>query len=243
LRYLKIPKFHNNYLIKSNIKELFYKMVANILQRAFWLPARLLLIFFFHFKVEGLENLKNLPKGKGVIFAANHGSHIDSVLIPAALPINSPLLPVRYLALEILFKFPYFLFAGLPISFFGAIPVKRGLGDLGLALKKPLKILRSGGTVGIFPEGRRTKIGDLKTGFGQIQRGYRGVAFLARETGLPVVPVALKGNFRALTLNIFLLRKRKLKVVFGAPIFISKELALEEGVDRIMREIERLLKT
>lgn len=198
--------------------------------------------FFVHFKIEGQENLKGL-EGKGVILAANHGSYIDPLLIPVALPINSPLLPVRYLALELFFKFPHFLFAGLPMIFFGTLPVKRGLGDMGRALQKPLEVLKKGGTVGIFPEGKRTKIGDLKTGFGQLQRGHRGVAYLAQETGLPIIPIALKGNFRALKPSIFFLRKRHIEVIFGQPLFIPKELSLEKGADGIMKAIEGLLKS
>jgi 1-acyl-sn-glycerol-3-phosphate acyltransferase len=215
-------------------------MIANILQRILLVPIRFLLIFFVRLKVEGQENLKGL-ENRGVIIAANHGSFIDPPLIAAALPINSPFLPLRFLAKEKFFKFPKIFFAGFLFYSLGAFPVKKGTGDLRITLKKGIEILNRRGTIAIFPEGRITKEGNLKNGVGQLQRGHRGVACLAQETGLPVVPVALKGNFKALKPSIFFLRKRWIKVIFGQPLFISKELSLEEGVDKVMEEIKKFL--
>ncbi len=217
-------------------------LLANILQRVFSIPVRLLLDFFFHFKVKGKENLKELGN-RGAILAANHGSFIDPPAIGAALGPFSPFLPLRFLAKESFFKFPNFFFSGILFYVLGAFPVKRGLGDLRLTLKKGIEILKKGGTIVIFPEGKMTRIGDLKTGFGQLQKGRRGVVFLAQETGVPIVPIGLKGNFKALKLDIFFLRRRYLEVVFGKPIFISKKLTLEQGADLIMFEIQKLLKS
>lgn len=215
-------------------------MITNILQRIFLVPIKLILKFFVHLKIEGRENLKGLGE-KGVILAANHGSFIDPPLIAAALPINSSLFPLRFLAKESFFKFPKIFFAGILFYSLGAFPVKRGIGDLGIALEKGIKILEQGGTIAIFPEGRITREGDLKTGLGQLQRGRRGVAYLAQKTEAPIIPMALKGNFKALKPNIFFLRKRWIKIIIGKPFFISKELSLEQGADKVMEKIGRML--
>jgi 1-acyl-sn-glycerol-3-phosphate acyltransferase len=113
--------------------------------------------------------------------------------------------------------------------------------DLSISLKKATDILKSGGCVGIFPEGMRAKEGDIKTGMGKMQQGKRGVAFLARETGAPIVPVALFGVWRVLNFWRVVSRQRQIKIIFGKPVTIGKEESLESGADKIMRNIQNLL--
>jgi 1-acyl-sn-glycerol-3-phosphate acyltransferase len=66
----------------KNIEKIFL-FTPLVLQTSIWPITRPLFRFFIHLKVEGLENLNKLSPG--VIFAANHTSELDPILVPASL--------------------------------------------------------------------------------------------------------------------------------------------------------------
>lgn len=153
-----------------------YKLVRNIIAP--------LLRMFFRIEVIGLENV---PKSGGVIFAANHQAVIDSFVIPAV--INRRF---TYLAKSEFFTAPG-IKGRIQKWFFsiGAVPVDRDDRNAGVkATELMVDILRSGGAVGIHPEGTRAP--DAK-----IYRGKRGVIEIAWRSGAPVIPVALLGTRKA----------------------------------------------
>jgi 1-acyl-sn-glycerol-3-phosphate acyltransferase len=71
-----------------------------------------------------------------------------------------------------------------------AFPISRDRGDVG-ALKKCVHLLKSGDCVGIFPEGTRSRDGQLKA-------IKPGIGFLIVAAGVPVVPAYIHGTFDAL---------------------------------------------
>lgn len=131
----------------------------------------------FRWRVVGRENIP--PQGP-VVVCANHRSYWDPPLVGCALP-----RPVHFMAKEELFRIPLF---GWLIRRLGAFPVRRGTADLA-SLRKALTLLRSGKVVGIFPEGTRSKSGELLP-------AMAGAAFLAMACDAPVVPVAIRGQLR-----------------------------------------------
>lgn len=120
----------------------------------------------------------NLPTSGGVIVAPNHVSHLDPPAACCALP-----RPVHCMAKEELFKNPIF---GWLITALAAFPVKRGEGDTE-AIRQAMHLLESGEVVLLFPEGTR---GDAE----HFQSVNRGVAMLAKRTGVPVLPVGIVGT-------------------------------------------------
>ncbi len=161
-------------------------------------------------RVEGRENV---PRSGPVIFASNHLSFIDSIAIPVAAP-----RPVQFLA-----KSSYFEGTGmkgtLMRTFFqsiGAVPVKRGAGQAALdALDQQRKLLDEGLAVALYPEGTRSTDGRL-------YKGRTGVAFLALQTGAPVVPVGLIGTDRVMPVGASLPSMReRVTVRFGEPLDLS----------------------
>lgn len=186
-------------------------------------------------KVEGKGNV---PRQGAVIFASNHLSFIDSIAIPVAAP-----RPVHFLA-----KASYFEGSGMKgwmsREFFraiGAIPVQRGAGQAALdALEQQRLLLVEGRAVALYPEGTRSLDGRL-------YKGRTGVAFLALETGAPVVPVGLIGTDRVMPVGA----KRpslseRITVRFGAPLDLSHHGAASSGrarrgaTDEIMSAIHAL---
>lgn len=186
-------------------------------------------------RVEGKDNV---PRTGPVIFASNHLSFIDSIAIPVAAP-----RPVHFLA-----KSSYFEGTGisgaLSRTFFesiGAIPVRRGAGQAALdALAQQRRLLEEGLAVALYPEGTRSTDGRL-------YKGRTGVAFLALQTGAPVVPVGLIGTDRVMPKGAKMpsLRER-ITVKFGEPIDVSAHgqatsgKARRQATDEIMAAIHAL---
>ncbi|WP_180968923.1 lysophospholipid acyltransferase family protein [Microbacterium aurantiacum] len=186
-------------------------------------------------RVEGRENV---PMTGPVIFASNHLSFIDSIAIPVAAP-----RPVHFLA-----KSSYFEGTGmkgaLSKTFFesiGAIPVRRGAGQAALdALDLQRQLLEDGLAVALYPEGTRSTDGRL-------YKGRTGVAFLALQTGAPVVPVGLIGTDKVMPVGAKMpSMSERITVRFGQPLDLSPHGPASSGkarrlaTDQIMAAIHSL---
>ncbi|ALX66759.1 1-acyl-sn-glycerol-3-phosphate acyltransferase [Microbacterium sp. XT11] len=185
-----------------------------------------------------IEGRENVPREGAVIFASNHLSFIDSVAIPVAAP-----RPVHFLA-----KSSYFEGTGFSgwasKTFFeaiGAIPVRRGAGQAALdALDLQRQLLDDGLAVALYPEGTRSLDGRL-------YKGRTGVAFLALQTGAPVVPVGLIGTDKVMPVGAKMPTMReRVTVRFGRPLDLTplgpatSGRARRQATDEIMAAIHAL---
>lgn len=177
---------------------------------------------FYRVKIIGKENI---PAKGSVLLCANHIGQMDMFFIGYRLKRL-----IRYMAKEELFKNPLL---SLIIRNLGAFPVSRGKGDVG-AIRTALNLLKDGHIVGIFPEGTR-----LKYRKGKATKVKPGAALLAQKSGVPILPVAVSGNYRPFT---------KIKIVFGKPFTLdldkdkkytnSELVEISEG---IMKKVYSLL--
>ncbi len=185
------------------------------------------------------EGTDNVPREGPAILASNHLSFSDHFFAP--LPLHRK---VVFLA-----KSEYFTGRGikglLSRAFFsgvGQIPVDRSGGEASeRALRTGLRVLATGHLLGIYPEGTRTPDGRLF-------RGKTGVARLALEARVPVIPTAMVGGFEfqppgRLTPR-FAIRPG---VRFGKPLDFSRYYGLEQDhivlravTDEIMYELMKL---
>lgn len=176
------------------------------------------------FKAEIID-AENVPKDGAVILAANHISNFDPPLVGSFSP-----RPVHFMAKIELFKNK--IFAKI-ISALYAFPVKRGTADKG-AIKQATGILKNGEVLGIFPEGTRSKTGE-------IGKGEVGVALLASMTGAVVVPTAINGTNEMFSENKTF---PKLTLIFGKPIKFEGDRKNREELsafsDKIIEEIKNL---
>lgn len=167
-----------------------------------------------------VTGIEHVPKHGPVIIAANHLSAVDTAVIPLVSPRR-----VAFLGKE-----EYFTGTGIKgrfvanfLSALGYVPVERGNAHAGLAaLTAARKVLDAGGAFGIYPEGTRSRDGNL-------HRGHTGVAQLALVTGAPVVPVALTGTERVLPVGKLIPRRAKLSVRFGEPLSFARYAGLESS--------------
>ncbi len=200
-----------------------YFFIPLFLQKFIWIPTRLIFHFFGHLQVRGLENLERV--NGNVIFAANHASEVDPFLVPCSLPFWSRFSPLFYITREKSFYntngWRRHLFGGFFINAWGGYGAKTGLKDYGQSLFVHRGILNDGGSFCIFPEGGITSDGTL-------QKGKGGIAYLAEYADIPIIPVAFSGTYRTYAKDFFL-RRRKIIVQFGEPIFQEE---LKQKIDR-----------
>ncbi|MBF0569564.1 MAG: 1-acyl-sn-glycerol-3-phosphate acyltransferase [Candidatus Omnitrophica bacterium] len=180
----------------------------------------ILCLIFYPCKVYGRENV---PRKGAVILASNHISNLDPVLIPVVCPRQ-----LRFIAKESLFKIPIL---GALIRCGGGIPVRRGTADR-KALGEALDELKRGYALLMFPQGTR---GGTKA--------QAGVAFLAATAGVPVIPIYIEGMDQLLPKGAAFPRRSAVRVVFGKPITISKDIAYDSAAENIMATIWSLEKT
>ena len=209
----------------------FFYLSPLVLQTLIWVPTRLLFRFFLHLEIRGFVRLlpytnytrpRDICVGKntqrqehcGVIFAVNHSSELDPILVPGSLPFLSPLMPMFYTSREQTFYktsgWRQFFYGGFLFKLWGSHPVRSGRQNYEESLKTHIEILNRGRSICIFPEGKKTRDGNVGTD------AHGGVAYLSWRTKAPVVPVRVKGVFK-MTFRDFLFRKRRVEVIFGAP--------------------------
>ena len=149
-------------------------------------------------RVEGAEHV---PATGPVLLAGNHSGILDGPLVFFVSPRPATLLT----------KSEVFVgFWARACGWLGLIPVHRGAPDRA-ALRAGLAHLRSGGALGVFPEGTR--------GSGQFDTVADGLAYLALRSGAAVVPIAVHGTGAALPRGRKVPRLRApVRVVFGPPV-------------------------
>jgi len=184
-----------------------------------------LIIFklIFRLKIIGSENI---PKTGPFVIVANHSSLLDGFVL-----VSSVKSKVTFMSAAYLFKMP---FVGNVLRGVGAIPVQGKGSDIKL-IKKAIKVLQSGGVLGIFPEGRITKEEDDFS-------AKAGAAYLAIKADVPIIPMAIKGANKVLPLGAKFPKLKKIEVKIGKPISCSKKIKLnkkilEDTVNSYMKEI------
>ena len=145
-----------------------------------------------------------LSREAGYIFLANHQSMFDIPLVIATVPVQ-----LRFAAKRSLFRIPVF---GWAIAAGGFIPVDRGDRDKARStFSAAQERLGNGTSVVLFPEGSRSLDG-------LIHPFQRGGFLLALKTGLPIVPVGIRGTLGRQRRGSFKIRGGTVEVHYGAPI-------------------------
>lgn len=148
------------------------------------------------YKIE-VRHTAILPKDGPLIICSNHIHNFDPALMAMGVQRE-----IRFMAKVEMFTWPVIGFIARQA---GAFPVKRGSADI-QAVKHSLNILKKGEVLGIFPEGTRSKTG-------QMNELFQGVAMLAEKTGALIVPAAITGQYKF---------RGKLRILFGQPVTLDE---------------------
>lgn len=181
---------------------------------------------------------EHLPRRGAVIFASNHLSFIDSIILPVVLERR-----ISFLA-----KSEYFTTRGIRgwatrlfMKATGQLPIDRSGGKRSEAsLNTGLQVLDREEQLGIYPEGTRSPDGNL-------YRGRTGVARMILEGNVPVIPVVMVGTRESMPIGTRLPKFRRIGVVFGEPLDFSRFRGMESDrfilrsvTDEIMSELAAL---
>ena len=203
-------------------------MIAKFFQIVSWPVFAALFGVFLNLKVEGKENLRGV--NPPLLIVANHKTFYDCFVYRVALGVTgSGLLPLRFMGakhfhdkwLNLMSKLGV---VGFIYFIFGVFPVVYGQG-LDVALKDAKNIIKDGGVVAMFPEGkivREDKLGQFK----------RGAAALAIMTGARILPTAV-----AVGKKKFLRRKYVMK--FGELFKVPENTSYEDGAEHIRLVVEK----
>ncbi|CAB4545301.1 MAG: 1-acyl-sn-glycerol-3-phosphate acyltransferase [Actinobacteria bacterium] len=185
-----------------------------------------------------VRGMENIPAHGAVILASNHLSFSDSIFLPL-----QSRRPVVFLA-----KSEYFTGRGLKGAltrwFFkatGQLPIDRSGGKASEAsLNTGLSVLAQGQVLGIYPEGTRSPDGRLF-------RGRTGIARMALESKVPVIPVAMIDTEKVQPIGRRFPRIRRIGIIVGEPLDFSRfdgmegdRVILRAVTDEIMYELMKL---
>ncbi|CDE73627.1 1-acyl-sn-glycerol-3-phosphate acyltransferase [Clostridium sp. CAG:451] len=163
-------------------------------------------------------NKEVIPKEGPILIVGNHKHIYDQCLT-----IMATKRVIHYMA-----KKEYF--DGKMAWFFklvGCIPVDRSIKDHN-ATDKALKVLNSGGAIGLFPEGTRNKTKDvflLPFKFGTVS--------MAKKTNATIIPFGLTGDYK--------FRSKNLTIRYGTPFKVG-EMDLDDANKKLYEEVERLMR-
>ncbi|MGA3265370.1 MAG: lysophospholipid acyltransferase family protein [Verrucomicrobiota bacterium] len=171
----------------------------NLSYRLGWMFFRTVYATYFRWRV---FNPERVPLTGPVILASNHASFLDPPLVGAGLKRG-----INYLARESLFRFPGI---GALLRSWSSVPVDReGGGAAGL--KAILDRLLAGGGIILFPEGTRTRDG-------QLQPARSGIGLVVIKSNAPVVPVRVFGTYQAYGRHVKFPRPHRIMVKYGQPM-------------------------
>jgi 1-acyl-sn-glycerol-3-phosphate acyltransferase len=167
-----------------------------------WHFFRLVFSTYFHWRV---YNPERVPLTGPVILASNHASYIDPPLVGAGVRRQ-----INFLARDTIFHVP--VLASILRSW-EVVPVDRD-GGTGRGLRAILERLASGGAIILFPEGTRSRHGELNP-------ARSGIGLTVIKSAGPVVPVRVFGTYRAYGPRMILPRPLRLTVKYGRPMLFE----------------------
>jgi len=176
--------------------------------RVMWRMCRSLVFSIWRLRIIGIENV---PTEGGGIICPNHRSAIDPPLMSVLLP-----RPLYHMT-----KAELFSYLGWLLPSVAAYPVRRGRADM-QAMRTSITLLRAGRLICIFPEGTRTKTGDLG-------EARRGATYLAAHTDVPIIPVGISATYAFFS---------TVTVRFGKPMWVTKS---DDDAAKVMDAIAALV--
>lgn len=177
-------------------------------------------VFRLIFRIDA-KGSENIPSEGAVLICSNHIHNFDPVIIAMFCRRQ-----IRFMAKAEAFSWPVL---GYLVKAVGAFPVKRGGSDIS-AIRTSLKYLKEGQVVGIFPEGTRSKTGELG-------EAHNGVMMLADSSRTIMVPVGIAGEYKFWG---------RIKLRIGQPVMSAglvspgEEYSREAATKGLMQRIDAL---
>ena len=180
--------------------------------------------------IKEIKGKENIPK-RNFILASNHTSHLDQVAngivcVPRKFSFIGQV--DAYTGLDGLVRDVLYFFGGV-------IRLNRkSTESKERVMEKSIKYLKEGNSLIIYPEGTRTRTGEMK-------EGKWGIVKLLFATGVPILPVALTGTFELLPPGGKLKIEKKIKINIGKPLYFIEEIEKSNNLDKESEEYKQLM--
>jgi 1-acyl-sn-glycerol-3-phosphate acyltransferase len=154
-----------------------------------------------------VKGLENVDLGRPHIFMCNHQSVVDVAALIQTIPLQ-----FRFVAKRELARIPFF---GWALALGGHVLIDRGNRPRAIrSLERASRQIRGGTNVIVFPEGTRSKTGELQT-------FKKGGFHLAIAAQVPVVPVTVSGSQRITPKHSLRIESGEVKIRYGKPILTT----------------------
>jgi len=172
-----------------------------------------------------VEGLENIAPGRSYVVMTNHQSAFDIAALAATLPLSW-----RFVAKRELTRIPFF---GWGLLAAGHIVIDRRDNERSVrSLKRAAKKVRAGASVIVFPEGTRSRTGELGT--------FKSGGFhLAIEAGVPILPAAISGSRRITPPKSLRIESGNILVRYGKPI--PTEALTVDAREQLKEEVRRAI--
>jgi 1-acyl-sn-glycerol-3-phosphate acyltransferase len=199
-----------------------------LLQALAWLPVKALLHFFLKLKIVGRENIASAVHMRdtykvGAIFAMNHTSELDPIVVLMGISPFSSLFPMHYVTYRdkvykntAHFGWRSFIYGERFFRLWGGYPSQSGHRDYSIALQKHVTLLKEMKSLTIFPEGNISRTGVMG-------KAHGGLGYLASELPVIILPVAIaiQGGANVAPSDFFL-RRRRITLIYGKPVLSTQ---------------------
>jgi 1-acyl-sn-glycerol-3-phosphate acyltransferase len=201
-------------------------LVESTCRLASWGMIRGLLRFLHGLRVIGRENL---PPGPSFVLAANHASHLDALVLGAAVPLawRDHIFPIA--AGDLFFENAGI--AALVTTLLNALPIWRRKNTPHQVKALRQRLVEKPSIYILFPEGTRTRDG-------QMRPFKSGVGMMVAGTPVPVVPCHLHGTFEAFPPGCSIPRIHRITLRIGTPLTFPDVANNHAGWDEIGRAVE-----
>jgi len=182
------------------------------------------------FFIKDIKGLDNVPK-TNFILATNHQSHMDE------LPTGYICLPRRFHFIGMTDNCSGLRKAVLYALYFvaGVIHLNRNSEESKQkAVNKAIEVLKKGDILIIYPEGTRSRTGE-------IGKARLGIARIFLETGVPILPAAIKGTFELMPPSGKIKTEKKVEVNIGQPLYFEPELKAAKNMNKGSEQYNKLL--
>jgi len=201
-------------------------LVESIARLAAWGSIRGLLHMLHGLRIHGRENL---PASPSFVLASNHASHLDALVLGAAVPLawRDHVFPIA--AGDLFFE--HGGIAALVTTLLNAVPVWRRKTSIQHVKALRQKLVEEPSIFILFPEGTRARDGKM-------QAFKSGVGMMVAATPVPIVPCHLNGTFESFPPNRVVPRIHRITLRIGQPLAFPEVANNHAGWDKIGQAIE-----
>jgi len=179
--------------------------------------------------IKEIKGKENLPK-TNFILTSNHQSYFDipfcgTVCVPRKFTFIGQIDNHKGIAKELV-RLCYLWAETIPLNRNSEESKKQ-------VMEKAIEMVKRGYVLNIYPEGKRSTTGE-------IQRGKWGVAKIFLETGVPIIPMGIKGAFELFPPKGKMKFKKIVKINIGRPLYFKEELEKAKKVEKSSEEYENI---